>query len=113
MAKFYGKIGFGETVESPPGSGVREVVVTEYPYYGDIVRQAYSAPSGEKINSDISLNVEVSILADPFARDHMFAMKYIELYGERWSVEKVRPVERRLFITPGGVYNGPTPGTSG
>ena len=36
MAKFYGSVGYAETVETRPGVRVEKIV--EYPYYGDFIR---------------------------------------------------------------------------
>ena len=36
MAKFYGKVGYIETAETPPGSEIWEEVKTERCYYGDM-----------------------------------------------------------------------------
>ena len=35
-AKFYGEIGYGETVETSPG--VYEDIIVERKYYGDVIR---------------------------------------------------------------------------
>ena len=109
MARFAGKVGFGESAESPSGSGVWKDVITEYPYFGDVVRNARRLEEGEKLNNDISLENSISIVADEYANEHIFAMRYVEWAGSRWTVSKVEVARPRLILRLGGVYNGPTP----
>lgn len=108
MAKFYGKIGFGHTQETPAGSGVWVDDIVEYSYYGDIVKNARKLDSTEHLNSDISVSNSISIVADAYAREHFFAIRYIEWAGALWTVSDVEVQSPRLLLRLGGVYNGPT-----
>lgn len=107
MAKFYGEIGYGESIETAPG--VWEDVVTEFPYYGDVLRNARQLQDGENLNSDISVNNSISIVADAYAYEHFFAIRYIKWMGALWSVTDVEVKSPRLVLRMGGVYNGQTP----
>jgi hypothetical protein len=107
MAKFYGKIGYGESVETAPG--VYEDVITEFNYYGDVVRNTRQLQAGENLNSDITVNNSISIVADAYANEHFFAIRYIEWMGTLWSVTDVEVKSPRLILRMGGVYNGHTP----
>lgn len=107
MAKFYGKIGYGESVETAPG--VYEDVITEFNYYGDVIRNTRQLQTGENLNSDISVNNSISIVADAYANEHFFAIRYIEWMGALWSVTDVEVKSPRLILRMGGVYNGHTP----
>lgn len=107
MAKFYGKVGYGETVETAPG--VWTDVITEVQYYGDILRNTRQLQSGEKVNDDLSVNNSISIVADAYANEHFFAIRYIEWAGALWVVTDVEVQRPRLLLRLGGVYNGPTP----
>lgn len=109
MARFGGKIGFGESVENPAGSGVWKDVITEYTYFGDVVRNARRLQEGDKVNDDITLENSISVVADEYANEHIFAMRYVEWAGKRWKVSKVEVERPRLILRLGGVYNGPTP----
>ena len=60
MAKFYGNIGFLDTVETEPG--IWEETFQEKPYYGDLVRNTSRWQSSGKINDDISLNIVLVLL---------------------------------------------------
>lgn len=108
MAKFYGKIGFQRQEEVRPG--IWQPVIIEREYAGDIERQftRFSAVS-EKVNDDINISNDISILADPFALNNFSTMKYIVYLGQRISVSSVEVLYPRLRISMGGVYNGPTP----
>lgn len=105
MAKFYGKIGYGESVENADGVFVDEIV--EFNYYGDVVRNARRLTEGESVNNDISVNNSIEIVADAYANEHIFAMRYIEWQGALWIVSDVEVRRPRLLLRLGGVYNGP------
>lgn len=106
MARFYGVIGFATSVET--ASGVWADVITEFPYFGDIVKSARKLDEGEKVNFDISLQNSISIVADAYASEHIFAMRYINWAGTLWIVSTVEVQSPRLLLRLGGVYNGPT-----
>jgi hypothetical protein len=108
MTKFYGEIGYGETVETPPGSGVWKDQIVEYPYFGDVIRNTRKLQEGESLNNDISVNNSISIVADAYANEHFFAMRYIRWAGACWVVSDVEVQRPRLILRLGGVYNGPT-----
>jgi hypothetical protein len=107
MAKFYGEIGYGETVETSPG--VWEDVITERLYYGDVVRNTRKLQEGDLINNDLSVGNSISIVADAYANDHFFAIRYIKWAGTLWLVRDVEVLSPRLLLRLGGVYNGPRP----
>lgn len=106
MARFYGVIGFGESTETAPG--VWEDVITELPYYGDVIKNTRRLDSGEYLNDDISVGNSISVVADAYANTHFFAMRYVEWAGSRWTVQKVDVQTPRLILQLGGVYNGHT-----
>ena len=108
MAKFHGKVGYNlGTLEVRPG--VWEESVQERLYRGDIVRSSRQLREGDKVISDISVNHTISIVADPFANLHFFAIRYVEWAGALWTVEDVDVQRPRLLLRLGGVYHGPTP----
>jgi hypothetical protein len=109
MARFYGVIGYGETVESPPDSGVWVDQITEIPYFGDVIRNARNLEEGEKLNPDISVGNSIRIVADQYAIEHFFLIKYIQWAGTLWTVTSVEVQSPRLLLRLGSVYNGPTP----
>ena len=106
MAKFYGQVGYGESVETAPG--VWQDQITERNYYGDILRNTRRLDSGENLNDDLSVSNSISIMADPYANDHFFAIRYVKWAGAFWKVTEVEvPGGPRLTLRLGGVYNGP------
>lgn len=107
MAKFYGKIGYGSTEETTPG--VYKDVITEQNYYGDVIRNSRGLRDGESINDDLSVGNSISIVADAYANEHFFAIRYVEWAGTLWKVQNVDVQSPRLILRLGGVYNGPTP----
>lgn len=104
MAKWYGNIGYAETVETKPG--VWEEQITERPYYGDLVRNTRRLQSADKLNDDINVANEISIVADPFANQNFHSMRYVEFMGAKWDISNVEVQYPRLILTIGGVYNG-------
>jgi hypothetical protein len=113
MARFYGEVGYGTTVEQPAGSGVWVDDITERPYYGDIVRNTRQLREADKINDDIFVNNSISIVADPYAYENIFAMRYVRWMGTLWIISNVDVERPRILLTLGGVYNGPSVGASG
>lgn len=105
MAKFYGAIGFGESVETVPG--VWEDLITEHQFYGDVIRNTRKLQDGESVNNDLSVNNSISIVANAYANEHFFAIRYIKWAGTLWRVSDVEVQSPRLLLRLGGVYNGP------
>lgn len=104
MAKFYGNIGYAETVEYEPGCWDERIV--EYPYCGDLVRNTSKYQSSGGVNDNINISNDISIVADPYANNNFQHMKYVEFMGAKWKITNVRVEYPRLILTVGGVYNG-------
>jgi hypothetical protein len=109
MARFYGQIGYAEAVETSPG--VWQDDIAEYSYYGDIIRNTRSLQEGEHLNNDLTVGNSISVVADAYANEHFFAIRYIRWAGTRWIVTEVEVQGPRLILRLGGVYNGPSAGT--
>ena len=77
--------------------------------YGDVVQNRRTLRQGEKLNKDLSVSNSISIVADAYAREHFFAIKYVEWAGRLWAVSDVEVQVPRLILQLGEVYNGPTP----
>ena len=107
MTRFYGKIGYGESVETAPGVWVDQIV--EYLYYGDVFRNARNLKEGEHLNPDLTVQNSISIVADAYANEHFFAIRYVEWAGTLWTVSSVEVQSPRLLLRLGEVYNGQTP----
>jgi hypothetical protein len=106
MARFYGEIGYGQSVEKKPG--VWEDVIVVKKYYGDVLRNSRQLQTGESVNLNLNVNNSISILADAYAYEHFFAIRYIRWAGALWTVNSVEVQRPRLILEIGGEYNGPT-----
>lgn len=106
MTKFFGAIGYAEQVETRPG--IHQEQITERDYYGDVIRNTRSLQSTDQVNDNINVANEISIVADPYANEHFYAMRYVVFCGAKWKVSKVEVKYPRLILTLGGLYNGQT-----
>ena len=104
MAKFYGKIGYANTVETKPG--VYEERIVERSYYGDLIRNTRRLQSADQVNDNINISNEISIVADPYATNNFHTMRYAVFMGTKWKISNVEVSYPRLILTLGGVYNG-------
>jgi hypothetical protein len=112
MARFFGKVGYGTSVEQmdedETGTGVWIDEIVEYSYYGDVVRNVRNLREGEYLTADLSVENSISIVADEYANEHFFAIRYVEWAGVLWTVTSVEVQSPRLLLRLGEVYNGPT-----
>lgn len=104
MAKFFGVIGYAESVETTPG--VWKEQITKRDYYGDFTRNARRLQTADKLNDDINIVNELSIVADPYAINNFHSMRYAEFMGTKWKINNVEVQYPRLILTLGGEYNG-------
>ncbi len=104
MNKWYGKIGYADTVETEPG--LWESTITERSYYGDIIQNNRMIQNSGNINDNVNINNQISIVADPYANQHMYDMRYIEFQGAKWKVTNVTVQYPRLLLNIGGIWNG-------
>ena len=79
MAKFCGVIGYVVTKETEPGIWEEQIIEVEY--FGDVIRNTRRLSGSAKINDDISISNQISIIADPFANNNFHAMKYVVFMG--------------------------------
>ena len=108
MAKVRVVVGYGEQVDK--GNGVWADEITERSYTGDLKRTASSLREGENLNKELSLSNSISIVADAYANEHFFAIRYVTWAGSDWVVTSVDATTRpRLVLQLGGVYSGEKP----
>jgi hypothetical protein len=108
MARFHGEIGYGESIETPPESGIWVDKITEFTYQGDIIRNSRRVDNNEKINEDVVISNSVSIVADEYAVENFLNIKYVRWSGGLWTVTTIQVESPRLIMQLGSVYNGPT-----
>ena len=102
MAKFYGAIGYAQTVETEPG--IWEEVITERNYYGELNRNSRNLQTSGNVNDNVNISNEISILADPYANEHIYSMRYVKFMGAKWKVNSVEVKYPRLILSVGGLY---------
>lgn len=102
MAKWFGKIGYAETEEISPGVWKEQIVEREY--YGDLARNTRRLQTADKINDDIIVSNELSIVSDPYANQNFHSIRYVEFMGSKWKVSSVEVSYPRLILTLGGLY---------
>ncbi|MDR1753386.1 MAG: hypothetical protein LBR74_00565 [Eubacterium sp.] len=103
MAKFYGEVGYAETVETDPG--VWQETIIKRTYSGDVIRNVGKVRDGENLNDNVVIDNKLSIIADPFAYEKFLSMRYIAWMGVLWKITSVEVQRPRLILTIGGVYN--------
>ena len=107
MAKFCGMIGFATTVEDENNPGIWSEKIVEKRYSGDVIRNKRRLqPTSDSTNDNIAISNEISIVADPYANQNMYAIRYAEFKGIKWKVETVEVEYPRLILSMGGVWNG-------
>lgn len=104
MAKFYGIIGYAETVETDPG--VWEEKIVERMYFGDLLSNFRNLQNSGEVNDDVNIANKISIVSDPYANENFHSMRYVEFLDARWKITNVEVLYPRLILTLGGVYNG-------
>lgn len=104
MAKWFGKIGFDQgTVETTPG--VWKPSIVEKSYFGDVQRNSRRLQTSDKVNDDINISNEISIVADPYANENFHMIRYAYFMKQTWKVTDVEVQYPRLILTLGGVWN--------
>lgn len=109
MTRFSGVIGYRETMEDPPDSGDFKAVITELPYFGEVIRDTRQDLGGGDIHSGISISNRISVHADEKALASYHDIVYVKWNGVAWRVPEVLFEYPRLILSPGEVYNGPFP----
>lgn len=104
MTKWFGVIGYAETVETTPG--VWEEKIVERSYFGDVTRNTRRLQTTDQVNDNIDISNTISVVADPYAYQNFHAIRYVEFMGAKWKVSSVDVQHPRLNLSLGGVYNG-------
>ena len=104
MSKWFGVIGYAETIETTPGVWTEQI--TEREYFGDVIRNTRRLQTANQVNDNIDISNEISIVADPYAYQNFHAIRYVEFMGAKWKVSSVEVQHPRLTLSLGGVWNG-------
>lgn len=108
MAKFYGAVGYVDDQVDPNASDTIVEKPVERYYRGDLLRNSRRLEKSDELNDNITISNQISIVADPYAINHIFAMRYVKWMGGVWKISNVDVELPRLILTLGGVYNGET-----
>jgi len=103
MGKYFGKIGYGESVETAPGAWEMQFVEKEV--YGDVIKNKRTLIDAGDVNDDVKVSIKISFIADPFAVQNFLLIKYATYMGTLWKVTDVEEEYPRLLLTLGGLYN--------
>lgn len=108
MPKFYGKVGFEDTVETAP-SVYTEQIIERY-YYGDVISNRRRLEKGESINDNVRISNSISIVSDAYSLNHFHSIRYVEWMNVKWKVDSVdASTSPRLILDLGDVYTESTP----
>ena len=103
MTRYHGYVGYAIDVEAYPG--VWEEQISEHEYFGDVLKNRINMQQGSVVNAKITISNSISIIADPFAFEHVYAMRYVTYLDKKWSIVNVSIERPRLILTLGGLYN--------
>ena len=105
MARWFGVVGYGSIKEETPGD--YQDVITKREYSGDVIRNSTRwNTTPVSTNDNFNISNQISIIADPFAYNHIDEMRFVEYMGKYWKIISVEVLRPRLILTIGGVYNG-------
>lgn len=104
MARFAGKVGFGspQTIVN----GIVQETIVERQYYGNVGRHIWRTKSSDKVNEDVDIDDQISIIADPFAIDNIHLIRYVIFNGSKRAVKSITVQRPRMIIEIGGLYSG-------
>ena len=104
MAKYYGEIGFVDTVETSPGIWEEKIIIRHYA--GDVTRNTrrYNAVN-DQINDNLNISNDISIVADPYASQNFHKIRYITYMGSKWKINNVEVNFPRLILHISDIYN--------
>lgn len=103
MAKFYGPIGY---VYDETENDITVEKAIERFYKGDIIKNSRRLENGTGVNDNVTISNQISIVSDPYAIAHIFAIRYVKWMGVAWKVSSIDVETPRLILSLGGVYNG-------
>ena len=74
-------------------------------YYGEVTRNSRRWESSEHQNDNLTINNAIDILADAYAMNHFYAIRYVEWQGVKCKVNYAEVQRPRISLTLGGIYN--------
>ena len=101
--KYSGYIGFVKTEETSPG--VYKENRTSRRYRGDVLRNVRRFSGADKVNEDIVVSNELSIVADDYMTSNLSYMKWVTWMGSKWKIQSIDIQFPRINLTIGDIYN--------
>ena len=98
--KFYGKLGYGKTMETKPG--VWENSYIERIAYGDFIQNTYVLKGSNKVNDDINALYVISVVVDSYAKENLQYLKYVLYNCIYWKISRIKMEYPRLIISLDG-----------
>lgn len=103
MARWAGVIGFSDTKETAPGIYVEDTI--EKRYCGEITRDYRKNQGTDKMNTDINISNQISIISDQYVFNNLPRMLYISFAGQKWRIESIEVNDPpRITVSLGGLY---------
>lgn len=106
--RFFGVIGFAEANIEVAQDVFRDGIV-ERPYTGDVLRNNRGWSKTEYQNDSFTVNNQISIVADLYARQNWSSIRYVKWNDAILSVTNIRIDYPRIVLEIGGLYNGKNP----
>lgn len=101
--KFHGKVGFIQSVHK--GHSVYAPEFVEKPYFGDVLKYNNRYETDQKVNEDIRIDNQISIVADFFAYKNFGCMRYVLWNDQKLKILSAQVDYPRIVITVGGPFN--------
>lgn len=102
--KFSGIVGFWEEeVEVSPG--VWQPKRIERKYIGELLRNNRVLQRSDTQSKNLTINNQISILSDLYARQNWHSISYVIWNGVKWDVDSVDVDYPRLTLTLGGIHH--------
>lgn len=101
--RYFGEIGFAETRETSPG--IWKEVITPRRYRGTVTTASRRYNDEETVNGKLKTNAIISIIGDEYAFEHLFAIRWCEWMGVKWTVAYADFKRPRIVLTLGELYN--------
>ena len=110
--KFAGTIAFATYSVDENEPGIYEESYVLRHYRGDVERRMFREHNSSSINNELTVNVQISFVADRYAIEHAGDIRYVEYLGTKWMVESIDIRPPRLVLNLGPRYHENTTGGS-
>lgn len=106
MTKYVTTIGYAIIKEREDEPSVFENTIVKKKYRCERTKTTRNLTISEVPTGNISASVTISFLANTFARENMFNIRYATYMGQEWIVTSVDFKDSKITCYLGGLYNG-------